>query len=150
MQLPIDNDQVRALRLLMIITRPIQETPQLCLLDIELMQEFQNSGLLYFVYVSIGKSPQLVRLQLGTGSSDIWVESAQSTYCQGSDNPCNGGSCTFSQHHCTSNRSLLTIVLPYEQLIQGDLPPTKSSGPMSFPSAMPTARMPQATTLRIH
>ena len=40
-----------------------------------------NNGL-YSVNVSIGTPPQNFTLQLDTGSTDVWVNSAGSTYCQ--------------------------------------------------------------------
>ncbi|KAK9239400.1 aspartic peptidase domain-containing protein [Lipomyces kononenkoae] len=48
-----------------------------------------NYDYLYYANVSVGTPGQKLRLQIDTGSSDIWVQSAQNEFCQESDNPCN-------------------------------------------------------------
>ncbi|KAK9367630.1 aspartic peptidase domain-containing protein [Lipomyces kononenkoae] len=48
-----------------------------------------NYDYLYYANVSVGTPGQKLRLQIDTGSSDIWVQSAQNKFCQQSSNPCN-------------------------------------------------------------
>jgi len=61
---------------------------------------------LYYANISLGTPLQTVRLQIDTGSSDVWVNSASSQYCQGSSQPCNEGA--FDQ----SSSSTYKIVDP--------------------------------------
>lgn len=46
---------------------------------------------LYFVNATVGTPPQLVQLQIDTGSSDVWFFGPQS--CDVSASPCLGGYC---------------------------------------------------------
>ncbi|KAK6530862.1 hypothetical protein TWF281_007698 [Arthrobotrys megalospora] len=51
-----------------------------------------NEYLLYYVDVKVGTPPQNMRLQIDTGSSDVWAPSANSRYCSSSQDPCTEGS----------------------------------------------------------
>lgn len=55
------------------------------------LQTLDNAQQLYYANVSLGTPLQTVRLQIDTGSSDVWVNSANSQYCQQSPSPCNVG-----------------------------------------------------------
>ena len=46
---------------------------------------------LYFVNASVGTPPQLVQLQIDTGSSDVWMFGPNS--CDDSTSPCLGHAC---------------------------------------------------------
>jgi hypothetical protein len=46
---------------------------------------------LYFVNASVGTPPQIVQLQVDTGSSDVWMFGPES--CNPSTSPCLGGDC---------------------------------------------------------
>ncbi|KAK9374905.1 aspartic peptidase domain-containing protein [Lipomyces chichibuensis] len=48
-----------------------------------------NYDYLYYANVSVGTPGQNLRLQIDTGSSDIWVQSGENSFCQESSNPCN-------------------------------------------------------------
>ncbi|KAK9359782.1 aspartic peptidase domain-containing protein [Lipomyces starkeyi] len=48
-----------------------------------------NYDYLYYANVSVGTPGQNLRLQIDTGSSDIWVQSGENRFCQESSNPCN-------------------------------------------------------------
>lgn len=47
-----------------------------------------NEETLYFMSVSIGTPAQSLRLHLDTGSSDLWVNTPDSTLCSGRNQPC--------------------------------------------------------------
>lgn len=42
----------------------------------------------YMVNITVGTPPQNLSLSLDTGSSDIWVNIPNSTYCEKDDDPC--------------------------------------------------------------
>jgi hypothetical protein len=46
---------------------------------------------LYYVNASVGTPPQLVQLQIDTGSSDVWMFGPNS--CDTTTSPCLGGEC---------------------------------------------------------
>ncbi|KLU83542.1 candidapepsin-3 [Magnaporthiopsis poae ATCC 64411] len=48
-----------------------------------------NQETLYFTNMTIGTPPQMLRLHLDTGSSDLWVNSAGSRLCELANRPCN-------------------------------------------------------------
>ena len=50
-----------------------------------LRTNWQQDGSLYFANVTIGTPPQALRLHIDTGSSDLWINSDKSQFCQQSD-----------------------------------------------------------------
>jgi len=50
-----------------------------------------NEETLYFANVTLGTPAQSLRLHIDTGSSDLWTNSPNSTYCENSQNVCQGG-----------------------------------------------------------
>jgi len=65
----------------------------------------QNNETLYLINVNIGTPPQSVQMQLGTGTSDVWVTNASATYCQ--QNACKGIS--YNPAESSSYDSLPTV-----------------------------------------
>ena len=57
----------------------------------------RSSGL-YYVNASIGTPPQIVQLQIDTGSSDVWMFGPGS--CDSSTSKCIGGACKSKIGHC--------------------------------------------------
>lgn len=51
-------------------------------------ETLDNEETLYFANVTIGTPAQSVRLHIDTGSSDLWVNTATSAYCEGRGSPC--------------------------------------------------------------
>ncbi|KAL1311078.1 hypothetical protein AAFC00_001287 [Neodothiora populina] len=54
-------------------------------------QTLDNEETLYFANVSMGTPEQTLRLHLDTGSSDLWVNVQDSTWCTSKENDCVGG-----------------------------------------------------------
>lgn len=50
-----------------------------------------NEESLYYANLSMGTPQQALRLHIDTGSSDLWVNTASSAFCESSDDPCEGG-----------------------------------------------------------
>lgn len=50
-----------------------------------------NEETLYFADCTLGTPAQSLRLHIDTGSSDLWVNSANSSLCEGAQNNCAGG-----------------------------------------------------------
>jgi hypothetical protein len=59
-----------------------------------------NEETLYFADCTLGTPAQSLRLHIDTGSSDLWVNSANSSYCQSSQGNCAGG--TYDTSSSTS------------------------------------------------
>ncbi|KAL2862964.1 pepsin-like aspartic protease [Aspergillus lucknowensis] len=56
--------------------------------DQTVSQAIDNEEALYFCNVTIGTPEQSLRLILDTGSSDLWCNAANSTFCSSSQDPC--------------------------------------------------------------
>lgn len=54
-------------------------------------QTLDNEQSLYYANVTLGTPQQALRLHLDTGSSDLWVNIASSSFCSSRSNPCQGG-----------------------------------------------------------
>lgn len=51
----------------------------------------QNEATLYFMDLTIGTPAQQLHMHLDTGSSDLWVNVADSQLCESNGNPCSAG-----------------------------------------------------------
>jgi hypothetical protein len=60
-------------------------------------QTLDNDQSLYYANLTLGTPAQSLRLHIDTGSSDLWVNTASSSFCQSSQNPCDGGTYSSSQ-----------------------------------------------------
>ncbi|EXJ83874.1 hypothetical protein A1O1_07502 [Capronia coronata CBS 617.96] len=54
-------------------------------------QTLDNQESLYFANISLGTPEQAIRLHIDTGSSDLWVNTANSSLCTSRGDPCDGG-----------------------------------------------------------
>ncbi|KKK14764.1 putative aspartic-type endopeptidase (OpsB) [Aspergillus ochraceoroseus] len=57
--------------------------------DYTVEQTIDNEETLYFCNVTLGTPEQSLRLILDTGSSDLWTNAANSSFCSSSKDPCN-------------------------------------------------------------
>lgn len=64
--------------------------------------ELDNELTLYYANISLGTPAQNLQVSIDTGSSDLWVNTATSSLCSSSQNPCEGG--TYSQSSSSSAR----------------------------------------------
>src|ERR1700761_548326 len=60
-------------------------------------QTLDNEQSLYYANITLGTPAQSLRLHLDTGSSDLWVNTASSSFCESSQDPCAGGTFASSQ-----------------------------------------------------
>lgn len=61
------------------------------------LQDLDNEQSLYYANLTLGTPAQSLRLHIDTGSSDLWVNTASSSFCEESSNPCDGGTYDSSQ-----------------------------------------------------
>lgn len=54
-------------------------------------QELDNDTFLYYANLTLGTPQQQLRLHIDTGSSDLWVNTAASSFCSSRADPCEGG-----------------------------------------------------------
>ncbi|EXJ72369.1 uncharacterized protein A1O5_04873 [Cladophialophora psammophila CBS 110553] len=54
-------------------------------------QTLDNEQSLYYANITLGTPAQPLRLHIDTGSSDLWVNTASSSFCESSQDPCEGG-----------------------------------------------------------
>ncbi|KIX09933.1 uncharacterized protein Z518_01014 [Rhinocladiella mackenziei CBS 650.93] len=54
-------------------------------------QTLDNEESLYYANLSLGTPEQSLRLHIDTGSSDLWVNTPDSSFCSSATNPCEGG-----------------------------------------------------------
>lgn len=63
-------------------------------------ETLDNELTLYYANLTLGNPPQPLQLSIDTGSSDLWVNSAQSSLCASSQDACQGG--TYSRSASSS------------------------------------------------
>ncbi|KIV91640.1 hypothetical protein PV10_06156 [Exophiala mesophila] len=69
-------------------------------------QELDNDTFLYYANITLGTPEQKIRLHIDTGSSDLWVNTADSSFCSSRQDPCEGGtydSSASSTHKLVNN-----------------------------------------------
>lgn len=54
-------------------------------------QTLDNEESLYYANLTLGTPGQSLRLHIDTGSSDLWVNTANSSFCESRQDPCEGG-----------------------------------------------------------
>ncbi|EGD96316.1 aspartyl protease [Trichophyton tonsurans CBS 112818] len=54
-------------------------------------QDLDNQKNLYFCNLTLGTPPQTIRAHIDTGSSDLWVNTADSRFCSSRRSPCSQG-----------------------------------------------------------
>ena len=54
-------------------------------------EELGNANYLYWAQVSIGRPPQMIQLQIDTGSTDVWMTQLGNDFCQQNERNCIGG-----------------------------------------------------------
>ncbi|OAL20799.1 hypothetical protein AYO20_11471 [Fonsecaea nubica] len=54
-------------------------------------QTLDNEQSLYYANITLGTPAQSLRMHIDTGSSDLWVNVASSSFCGSSQDPCEGG-----------------------------------------------------------
>jgi hypothetical protein len=59
-------------------------------------QILDNDQSLYYANLTLGTPQQSLRLHIDTGSSDLWVNTADSAFCSSRTNPCEGGTYSSS------------------------------------------------------
>ncbi|KIV77383.1 hypothetical protein PV11_09181 [Exophiala sideris] len=59
-------------------------------------QTLDNEESLYYANLTLGTPAQPLRLHIDTGSSDLWVNTANSTFCEAKDDNCEGGTYSIS------------------------------------------------------
>ncbi|KAJ9618525.1 hypothetical protein H2204_013009 [Knufia peltigerae] len=55
------------------------------------LQDLDNEQSLYYANITLGTPQQALRLHIDTGSSDLWVNTASSSFCSSRQDPCEGG-----------------------------------------------------------
>ncbi|EXJ62641.1 hypothetical protein A1O7_03079 [Cladophialophora yegresii CBS 114405] len=60
-------------------------------------QTLDNDQSLYYANITLGTPAQSLRLHIDTGSSDLWVNTASSSFCLSSADNCEGGTYSSSQ-----------------------------------------------------
>ncbi|KAK5057867.1 hypothetical protein LTR84_011868 [Exophiala bonariae] len=73
------------------VTKPLLAKRQIPVNDLDENITLAIQGSVYWLDLSIGTPPQPFRLQLDTGSSDLWVPASNTTACQVQEGGCPGG-----------------------------------------------------------
>lgn len=60
-------------------------------------QTLDNEQSLYYANLTLGTPAQNLRLHIDTGSSDLWVNTAESAFCSSRQNPCEGGTFDYQR-----------------------------------------------------